>query len=78
MTSDDRLDDSLRWRGFGRREAGQSHAEVARWLQVARKRSPGFGIDSKKWYFHQEGQPRSPHSIDICTGTLLGTKFTTT
>ncbi|GFV32110.1 hypothetical protein TNCV_1673991 [Trichonephila clavipes] len=36
MTSHNRLDDSLRWSAIGRLEAGQSQAEVARWVQVAR------------------------------------------
>lgn len=37
MSSHHRLDDSMRWRAVGRLEAGQSQAEVARWLQVAPK-----------------------------------------
>ncbi|UYV84693.1 hypothetical protein LAZ67_X003118 [Cordylochernes scorpioides] len=32
-----RLEDSLRWRAIGRIEAGQSQAEVARWLETSRK-----------------------------------------
>ncbi|GFW84107.1 hypothetical protein TNCV_4877711 [Trichonephila clavipes] len=27
-----------------------------------------------KWHCHQEGQPMSPQSINICTGSLLGFK----
>ncbi|GFX14618.1 hypothetical protein TNCV_4016161 [Trichonephila clavipes] len=71
-TSRKRLDDSLRWRVNGRLETGQSQVEVARSLQEARKWSPGFmELIPKKWYCHQEGQPRSPQSNDICTGSLM-------
>ncbi|GFV45810.1 hypothetical protein TNCV_2321701 [Trichonephila clavipes] len=48
MTSHNRLDDSLRWRTVGKLEAGQSQAKVVRWLQVARKRFFGYGINSKQ------------------------------
>ncbi|GFS69171.1 hypothetical protein TNCV_4010211 [Trichonephila clavipes] len=48
MTSHYGLDDSLRWRIVIRREAGQTLVEVARGLQVARKRSPSYGINSKQ------------------------------
>ncbi|GFW32487.1 hypothetical protein TNCV_676461 [Trichonephila clavipes] len=48
MTYHNSLDHSLRWRAVGRLEAGQSQAEVARWLQVALKLSPGDGINSKQ------------------------------
>ncbi|GFU10128.1 hypothetical protein TNCV_3449221 [Trichonephila clavipes] len=48
MTSHNRLDDSLRWRDVDRLEAGQSQAEVARWLQMAQKWTPGCGINSKQ------------------------------
>ncbi|GFX12795.1 hypothetical protein TNCV_3437691 [Trichonephila clavipes] len=40
--------DSLRWRAIGRLKSGQSQVEEARWLQVARKWSPGYGISSKQ------------------------------
>ncbi|GFW98121.1 hypothetical protein TNCV_2491761 [Trichonephila clavipes] len=44
----DSHDDSLRRRAVGRLEAGQSQAEKIRWLQVARKWSLGYGINSKQ------------------------------
>ncbi|GFX29327.1 hypothetical protein TNCV_3218611 [Trichonephila clavipes] len=59
MTSHNLLGDSLRWRTIGRLEAGQSQAEVALYLQVARKGSLTYGINSKhKWYCHQQGRLR--------------------
>ncbi|GFX01496.1 hypothetical protein TNCV_1864691 [Trichonephila clavipes] len=33
------------WRSIGRFEAGQSHVDVARWLQEARRWFPGYGIN---------------------------------
>ncbi|GFV21417.1 transposable element Tcb2 transposase [Trichonephila clavipes] len=48
MTFHNGLDDSLRWKAAGRLEAGQSQAEVSRWLQVSRKWFPGYGINSKQ------------------------------
>lgn len=36
MAQRSRLEDSLRWRAIGRMEAGQSQADVARWLNVNR------------------------------------------
>ena len=36
MAQRSRLEDSLRWRTIGRMEAGQSQADVARWLNVNR------------------------------------------
>ncbi|GFW49867.1 hypothetical protein TNCV_1885301 [Trichonephila clavipes] len=47
MTSNYHLNNSLRWRAVGRLEVDKSEAEIARWLQVARKWSLGFGINSK-------------------------------
>ncbi|GFY04154.1 hypothetical protein TNCV_1199321 [Trichonephila clavipes] len=47
MTSNNRLDDSLRCRFIGRLEAGQSQAEVVRWLQVSRKWTPTCEINTK-------------------------------
>ncbi|GFW84691.1 hypothetical protein TNCV_2597361 [Trichonephila clavipes] len=44
MTSHNHLDDCLRWRAVGTRDAGQSQVEVDRWLQVARNMSPAYGI----------------------------------
>ncbi|GFX99620.1 hypothetical protein TNCV_5026731 [Trichonephila clavipes] len=41
-------DDSLKWRAVASKEAGQAHAEVARWLQVTRNASLGYRINSKK------------------------------
>ncbi|GFX77957.1 putative DD41D transposase [Trichonephila clavipes] len=60
MISYNPLDYSLRGTGTSvdRLESGQSQAEVSRWLQVARKRTSSCGINLKKWYFYQEGQPR--------------------
>src|SRR5713101_7901833 len=37
MTTHHRISDPLRWRAVGRNEAGQSQAEVAKWLSVLRK-----------------------------------------
>ncbi|GFV15163.1 uncharacterized protein CG3556 [Trichonephila clavipes] len=37
----------LRWRADGRLAAGQSLVKVTRWLQVLRKWSPGYRINSK-------------------------------
>ncbi|GFT26421.1 dynein heavy chain 9, axonemal [Trichonephila clavipes] len=39
---------SLRWRHAGSLEAGQSQVDVVRWLQVVRKWSRGYRIDSKQ------------------------------
>ncbi|GFW58861.1 hypothetical protein TNCV_4046991 [Trichonephila clavipes] len=67
-------DVGFRWRAVRRLEAGESQAEVARSLQVAQ-----FLVESilNKWFCHQEGQPSSPQSINICTGSLLDLKRTT-
>ncbi|GFS99594.1 hypothetical protein TNCV_167221 [Trichonephila clavipes] len=67
-TSHNRLGDSLGWRAVRRLEGGQSQAEVARWLQVTQKWSPGYGINSKQIVLSPR---RSPKSIDVCTGSLL-------
>ncbi|GFU52501.1 hypothetical protein TNCV_2114991 [Trichonephila clavipes] len=45
MTSHNRLNDFLRRRTIRRLEAGQSHAEVARWLQVTQNLYRGYGIN---------------------------------
>ncbi|GFS54954.1 hypothetical protein TNCV_3576541 [Trichonephila clavipes] len=48
MTSHNHLDNILRWRAVGMLEAGRSQAEVAFWLYVVQKRSPGYGINSNR------------------------------
>ncbi|GFX74903.1 retrovirus-related Pol polyprotein from transposon 412 [Trichonephila clavipes] len=78
MTSHNRLDYSLRWEVVGRLEAGQFQADVARSLQVARKWSSSCRINSKQMVLCQESQPRSSQSVNICIGSLLGLKHTTT
>ncbi|GFT93362.1 hypothetical protein TNCV_337321 [Trichonephila clavipes] len=54
-----------------RLQALQPRAEVARWLQVARKWSPGYGISYKQVICHQKGWPRSSQNINTCTGSLI-------
>ncbi|GFV48445.1 hypothetical protein TNCV_3027151 [Trichonephila clavipes] len=48
MTSQNHFDDSMTWRAVGSHEAGESQEEMGRSLQVARKWSPGCGINSKQ------------------------------
>ncbi|GFX90367.1 hypothetical protein TNCV_3849421 [Trichonephila clavipes] len=53
-------------------EDDQSQAELAQWLQMARKGSFDYGISFKS-YCHQESQ-----IINICPGSLLNIKCITT
>ncbi|GFV40304.1 uncharacterized protein TNCV_4900231 [Trichonephila clavipes] len=54
-------------------EAGPSPAEVARSLQWLESSNPDVKSmpNTHKWYCHQEDQPMSPQSINICIGLLL-------
>ena len=47
MTTRNRLSDEFRWKIVGRLEAGQSQAEMARWLQVSSK------VVSRLWQMFQ-------------------------
>lgn len=48
MTTHERLSDELRWRAIGRIEAGQSQAEVSKWLKTSKK------VVSNLWKQFQE------------------------
>ncbi|GFV02346.1 hypothetical protein TNCV_855681 [Trichonephila clavipes] len=48
ITSDNSFAYSLRWKVVHRLESDQSEGKLARWLQVASKWSPGYGINSKQ------------------------------
>ncbi|GFW26182.1 hypothetical protein TNCV_3396781 [Trichonephila clavipes] len=48
MTSQNLSNDSWRLRATSNLAAGQSQVEMARWLQVAQKWSPGYEIYSKQ------------------------------
>ncbi|GFX28971.1 hypothetical protein TNCV_3030141 [Trichonephila clavipes] len=78
MTHRNRLDDFLRWRDVDKLEAGQSQAEVARWLQVARKWSLGYGINSKQVVPSSRRSAKASTEQYICGGSLLCIERTAT